>query len=199
MARWSAGTPKKPGSDSSDSVGVQATHGDLIVVLVVEIPTQLLTPFFCSHSNVKHGLRVLYLPGLKARSPSNWCPVSPFLFWGREGFSTKIDYRKKIGYPYSNLSTGGPKDGDPGVQFSRGLYPFCSAAPCFFCAEEANEHLLLLLFFQCHSMFVQKPSNWLVPKTSDPFGGVLPVFSSGIKIEGSTDRIVLLMSHYSRF
>ena len=29
-------------------------------------------------------------------------------FFGWEGFSTKIDYRKS-GYPYSSLSTGGPR------------------------------------------------------------------------------------------
>ena len=33
-----------------------------------------------------------------------YCPFA--LFWG--GCPTKIDYRKKIGYPYSNLSAGGP-------------------------------------------------------------------------------------------
>ena len=38
-------------------------------------------------------------------------PVVPFLnpFWG-EGSPTKIDYRKK-GYPFSSLSTGGPREG----------------------------------------------------------------------------------------
>ena len=38
--------------------------------------------------------------------PPARCPFSP-KFCGREGSPTKIDCRKK-GYPYSNLSTGGP-------------------------------------------------------------------------------------------
>ena len=40
------------------------------------------------------------------RSPSS--ALSHF-FFGWEGSPTKIDYRNKIGYPYSNLSTGGPR------------------------------------------------------------------------------------------
>ena len=35
-------------------------------------------------------------------------PVEPFYPFSGEGSPTKIDYRKK-GYPYSNLSTGGPR------------------------------------------------------------------------------------------
>ena len=43
------------------------------------------------------------LSGISSRSP-----VVPFYpFWG-EGSPTKTDYREKIWYPYSNLSTGGP-------------------------------------------------------------------------------------------
>ena len=37
-------------------------------------------------------------------------PVVPFYPFLGEGSPTKIDYRKK-GYPYSNLSTGGPRFG----------------------------------------------------------------------------------------
>ena len=40
-----------------------------------------------------------------SRSPSNWCPCTLF---GWEGSPTKIDCRKKW-YPYSHLSTGGPR------------------------------------------------------------------------------------------
>ena len=36
----------------------------------------------------------------------------PSAFLG-EGSPTKIDYRKKIGYPYSNLSPGGPRKQSP--------------------------------------------------------------------------------------
>ena len=43
--------------------------------------------------------------GCETRSPSS--ALLPFLFWG-EG-SPKIDYRKKKRYPYSILSTGGPR------------------------------------------------------------------------------------------
>ena len=37
-------------------------------------------------------------------------PVLPFYLFFGEGSTTKIDYRQK-GYPYSNLSTGGPGAG----------------------------------------------------------------------------------------
>ena len=38
--------------------------------------------------------------------PPARCPSLPLFL--RQGSLTEIDYRKKIGYPYSNLSTGGP-------------------------------------------------------------------------------------------
>ena len=42
------------------------------------------------------------------RSPRDRCPFT-VTFFGWEGSPTKIDYRKKSWYPYSNLSTGGPR------------------------------------------------------------------------------------------
>ena len=42
--------------------------------------------------------------------PQQLVPVKSPLFWKGEGSPTKIDYRKK-GYPYSDLSTGGPTSG----------------------------------------------------------------------------------------
>ena len=45
------------------------------------------------------------------RSPSSALLLSFFFFFRREGSPTKIDYRKKQGYPYCNLSTGGPSSG----------------------------------------------------------------------------------------
>ena len=41
--------------------------------------------------------------------PPGSCPLPTF--WG-EGSPTKIDYRKKIGFPDSILSTGGPRKED---------------------------------------------------------------------------------------
>ena len=53
-------------------------------------------------------------PGM-ARSrplgPPAGCPSLPFLFWLGGKAPTKIDYRQKSGYPYSNLYTGGPSLG----------------------------------------------------------------------------------------
>ena len=40
----------------------------------------------------------------KRLGPGAKCPFSPLLLGGRKSPCLKIDYRKKIGYPYSNLS-----------------------------------------------------------------------------------------------
>ena len=60
-------------------------------------------------------------------------PVVPFYpFWG-ECSPTKVDYRKKIGYPYSTLSTGGPSRGRCSARVrkrSASLVLLKVAAPC---------------------------------------------------------------------
>ena len=48
------------------------------------------------HLEIAHGQPAARRSGGTAtRSPSDWCQRLPFLFWTREGFSTKIGYRKK--------------------------------------------------------------------------------------------------------
>ena len=83
-------------------------------------------PFFSTSPMVcrSHGGRSLtrgkHMAFLQEQDLAPPVPFSP-LFWGRVRDPTKIDYRKKKRYPYSNLSTGGPRDS---FWRNRTLFPF---------------------------------------------------------------------------
>ena len=96
--------------------------------------------------------------GCHRPGPPGSCPFSP-LFWLGGFSSTKIDDRKQLGYPYSNLSTGGRCSGNVGTR--EGAICFASLIECSCSAMQNKMQLLRCCKTSLNQSKTRSTKKWL--------------------------------------